>query len=82
MSSALNNDCSHFADRHMEGGKAVGQGDPAILLEFPLARLGPLPLTSNPEPFFPICTVPFIHLGLPGEGGKVVSASSPQCGAT
>lgn len=64
----------------MDGGKAVGQGGPASLLEFALARLGPLPLASNPEPFFPICTVPFIDFVLPGEGGKVGSSSSHSVG--
>lgn len=66
VSSAEQRDCSHFADRHMEGGEAVEQGDPASLLEFLLARLGPLPLALNLEPFFLICTVPFIQFGLPG----------------
>lgn len=80
VSSAEQHDCSHFADKHMEGGEAVGQGDPASLLEFALARLSPLPLASNPEPFFPICTVSFIHFVLPGEARKVGSSSSHSVG--
>lgn len=76
VSSAEQCDCFHFADRHIEGEEAVGQGDPASLLEFLLVRLRPLPLASNPEPFFPVYTVPFIWFGLPGEGGKVGSSSS------
>lgn len=80
VSSAEQCDCSHFADRHMEGREAVGQGNPASLQEFLLARLRPLPLALNPEPFFPICTVPFIQFGLPGEGGKVGSSSSHNVG--
>lgn len=80
MSPAEQHGCSYFADMYMEGGEAVGQGDPASLLEFSLARLGPLLLASHPGPFFPICTVPFIHFGLPGEGGKVGSSSSHSVG--